>query len=95
MNIRFEEDPLSKNAQGISEIYHKVLLLMIFLQTKPSVKNTNIDYYDLFYTVIKNRDEKVILIDKNEDNKNDYITYEDFITPNHYIGRKNNNEILR
>ena len=34
-----EEDPFSRNAQGISKIYHEVLRLMKFLQTKPRVKN--------------------------------------------------------
>ena len=31
-------DPFAKNAQVISKIYHEVLLLMKFLQTKPQVK---------------------------------------------------------
>ena len=38
VNIRtfkFEKDPFSENAQGTSKIYHEVLLLMKFLQTKP------------------------------------------------------------
>ena len=39
---------------------------MKFLQTKPSVKNMNINYYDLFYTVIKNRDDKEIVNDEYE-----------------------------
>ena len=51
------QDPFAKNAQGISKIYHEVLLLMKFLQTKPEVKNMNIIYYDLYNTVIKTRDE--------------------------------------
>ena len=59
INIRFDEDPFAKNAQGISKIYLEVLLLMKFLQTQPQVKNMNINYYDLNYTVIKNRDEKL------------------------------------
>ena len=58
MNIRFDEDPFAENAQGISENYHEVFLLMKFLQTKPQVKNMNIKYYDLYYYVIKNRKEK-------------------------------------
>ena len=37
------QDPFAKNAQGISKIYHEVLLLMKFLQTKPQVKNMNIN----------------------------------------------------
>ena len=64
-NFQTQEDPFSKNAQGINKIYHKLLLLMKFLQTKPQVKNMNINYYDLYYTVIKTRD------DKNENNESD------------------------
>ena len=37
-NFKFEEDPLSKNSQGISKNYHEIILLMKFLQTKPQVK---------------------------------------------------------
>ena len=60
MSIRFDGDPFSKNAQGISKIYHEVLLLMIFLQTEPQVKNMNNNYLDLYYTVNKNRKEKIL-----------------------------------
>ena len=66
---------------------------MKFQQTKPQVENMNINHYDLYYTVIKNRDEKEVVNDN--DYENDYINFQDFITPNHYNGRKNNNEILR
>ena len=58
MNIRFDEDLFAKKVQGNNKIYHEVLNLMKFLQTKPQVKNLNINYYDLFYTVIKKRDDK-------------------------------------
>ena len=61
MNIRFDEDPTAKNVQKISKFYHEVLLLMKFLQTKPQVKNMNISYYDLYYTVFENRDEEEIV----------------------------------
>ena len=37
MNIRMNEDPFSKNFQGMSKLYHGVLLLKKFLQTKPQV----------------------------------------------------------
>ena len=47
MFIRFDEDPFAKNAQGISKIYHEVLKLIRFLQTRPQVKNMNINFYDL------------------------------------------------
>ena len=36
-------------------------MVMKFLQTKPQFKNMNINYYDLYYTVIKNRNEKKIV----------------------------------
>ena len=78
----------ARNAQGINKIYHEVILLMKILQTKtlkPQVKHMNIKYYDLFFTVIKNRDEKEITNNHYED---DYIIFKDFITPNQYIGIK-------
>ena len=53
MNIRMDEDLFAKNAQGIIKIYHEVLLLMKFLQTKPQIKDVNINYYVLYYTVIE------------------------------------------
>ena len=62
-------------------------MLMNFLQTKPEVKQMNIKYYDLYYTFIKSRDD-------NENNENDYINFNDFITPNHYIGIKPRETIL-
>ena len=68
------------------------MLLLNFLQTKPQVKNMNINYFDLYYTVIKNRDDKEIVDNQYE---NDYNNFNDFITPNHYIGIENDNQILR
>ena len=94
-NFQTQQDPFSKNTQGIHKIYHEVLLLMKFQQTKPKVKNMNINYYDLYYTVIKTRDEKRDIDNQYENDENDYINYEDFISPNHYIGIKKNNEIIR
>ena len=47
MNIRFDEDPFTKNAQGINKIYREVLKLMKILQTKPQVKNMKNISYDL------------------------------------------------
>ena len=38
-------------------------------------------HYDLYHTVIKSRDE----IDNSEDYS---ITFNDFLTPNHYVGIK-------
>ena len=54
-----QEDLFAKNARGITKIYHEVLLLMKFLQTKSQVKIMNIIYYDLYYTVIRIRDESM------------------------------------
>ena len=82
------QNPFAKNAQGISKIYHEVLLLMKFLQTKPQIKNMNINYYDLYYTVIKSRDENKNIDNQYEDGDNDYIDINDYITPDHYIGIK-------
>ena len=44
----------------------------------------NINFYDLFYTVIKNRNEKEIVINKNKANENDYINFNDIITPKYW-----------
>ena len=88
--FQFQEDPFAKKAQGISKIYHEVLLLMKLLQTKPQVKIMNTDYYNLYYTVIKTRDEK----ENVNNNEDDYLNFND-IVPNHYIGRKKDNVILR
>ena len=86
------QDPFAKNAQGISKIYHEVLLLMKFLQTKPQVKNMNTKYYDLYNTVIKVRDENRDIDIQNENDENDYFDINDFITPNHNVS---NASILR
>ena len=93
-NFQSQEDPFSKNAQGISKIYHEVLLLMKFLQTKPQIKNMNISYYDLYYTVINVRDENSDLDNQYEDDYNDYINFND-IVPNHHIGIKPRETILK
>ena len=94
-NYQSQQDPFSRNAQGISKIYHEVLLLMKFLQTKPEVKNMNIKYYDLYYTVIKTRDENKNKDNQYENDENDYIDINDYITPNHYIGIKPRETILK
>ena len=98
MNIRFDEDLFAKNVQGISKIYHEVLLLIKLLQTKPQVKNMKPNYYDLFYTVFKNR-KKIIEEEQKEfvDNQYeiDFISLNDVIIPNHHIGRKSDNELLK
>ena len=88
MNIRFDEDPFAKDAQGISKIYHELLKLMTFLQTKRQVKNRKINYYDLYYTVIKVRDENKDIDSQYENDENDYISLNDVIIPNHYVGIK-------
>ena len=89
------QDPFAKNAQGISKTYHEVLLLMKFLQTNSQIKNMNNNYYDFYYTVIKNRDENKDIDNQYENDENDYINYEDFINPNHYVGIKPRETILR
>ena len=55
----------------------------------------NIDYRNLYYTVIKNRDDKEILENKYESNENDYFVFNDSINPDHFIGRKNIDVKLR
>ena len=93
-NLQTQQDFFAKNAQGISKVYHEVLLLMKVLQTKPEVKNMNINYYDLYYTVTKVRDENMDIDNQYENDDNDYINFND-IVPNHYIGIKKNIDLLR
>ena len=82
-------DPFSKNAKGVSKIYQELLLLMEFLQTKPDVKNMNINYHYLYYTIIKTRDENKNIDNEYENDYHDYIDKNNFIiTPNNYIGIK-------
>ena len=56
-SFHFEENPFPNNDQGIGKIFNEVYLKKKLLKTKPRVKSMNIKYYDLFYPVIKNRDE--------------------------------------
>ena len=89
-NFQAQEDLFSKNGQCICETYHEVLILMKNLQAK-SQENMNINCYDFYHTVIKNRKQK----DNDEEQyENDYIIFNDFITADHYIRIKNDNVIL-
>ena len=87
-NFQTQEDPFSKNAQGFSKIYHDVLLLKKFLQTKPQVKNMNINYYDLYYTIIKTREKNNDIDNQYESDDNGYINFNDIIIPNHNKSRE-------
>ena len=69
----------------------KYLSLIIFLETKPQVKDMNNKCHDLYYTVIETRDDIEIV----NNNENDYIKFIDIIIPNQYVGIKKNNEILK
>ena len=91
--FHFEEDAFSKNAPGFSKIYHEVLLLKNFLQTKPQVKSMDNILYDIDYTVIENNVEKEIMNVEYENNENDYNIYNDYIITNHFVGRKNDNTL--
>ena len=83
-NINFQtndQDPFSRNAQGIHKIYHEVLLLINFLQRKSQFKNMNINYHDLYHTVIKTRDENKDIDYNYENDENDYIDMRYFMSP--------------
>ena len=91
------EDPFSRNAQDIPKIYHEVSLLMNFLQTKPKIRDINNNYYDLYYTVIKKRKEKDYEEEQKEivDDENVYNNFNDIVIPNHYVGVRPRETILR
>ena len=55
----------------------------------------NINYYDLFYTVSKNRKDKEIVNNENETIENGYNNFNDFITPHQYFGTKYDKVMLR
>ena len=93
--FQFEEDVLSKGAQGIAKNMHEVIRLLKFLENNSQINGMNINYNDLYYTVNKNRDEREIANDEYENNKNEYIHFDDLITPHHYIGRKKDDIILK
>ena len=95
INFQSQQDLFSRNAQGISKIYHEVLLLMNFSQTKSQVKNMNTNYYDLYYTVIETTDENKDVHIQYENDENDSINFNDIIAPNHYVGTKPRETILR
>ena len=61
---------------------------MKFLQTKPQVENMNNNYYDLYYTVIKTRDNNKDIDIQYENDYNDYNSLNDVILPNYYVGIK-------
>ena len=90
-NFQTQEDTFGKNSQGISKNFHEVLKLMKILQVKPQLKNMNSNYYDLYYTVIRIRDENRDI----DNNENDHINFNDIIAPNHYVGMKPRETILR
>ena len=46
----------------------------------------NINYFDLYYTVIKTRNENKDIDNQYENDENDYISLNDVIIPNHYVG---------
>ena len=77
-------DPFSKNAKGVGKIYHEVLLLMEFLQTKPDIKNMIINYTDLYYTIIKTKDENKNIDNQYENDYYDYIDINDFFSAINY-----------
>ena len=88
------DDPFSRNAQGISKIYHELLLLMKLLQTKREFKNMKIKNYDFKYTVIKVRGENKNIDNQYENDENDYINSNDIVL-NHYVGIEPRETILR
>ena len=46
-NFQTQQDPFARSAQGVKIIYHEILLLIKFLQTKPQNKNMITNFYDL------------------------------------------------
>ena len=72
-NFPTQQDPFARNAQDKSKIFHEILLSMKRLQTKPEIKNLNIKYHDLYYTVFKFRDQNKDIDNQYENDDNDCI----------------------
>ena len=68
---------------------------MKILQTQAQIKSMSVGFYDLCYTVLKNRDDKEIVTISYEIFENDCVNFDDFITPNHCVEKKNHNEIIK
>ena len=49
----------------------------------------------LYYTVIETRDQNKDIDNQNEDDDTGYIKFNDIITPNHYIGIKPREIIIK
>ena len=82
--FQFEGDPFSKSPESISKFYAEVFLLMNCLHNKPLIKSMNMNFFYLYYTVIKNRDGKMII----EDYEKDYVHSNSYITSKQNIGSK-------
>ena len=63
--FQFQDGPFSKNVQSIGENFSEVTIQLKILTEKLHVKKRNIKYYDLYYTVIKNKLEKQLEDDEN------------------------------
>ena len=88
--FQFEEDPFANKTEGISKICHEALLLLNFLQTKPQLKSMNINFFNLYFTNIKNRD------DREEQELDNYdILYDNKFMPIYDTGTKARETLLR
>ena len=86
--FQFKEDYFDENAQGSAKIMDEVfLLLMIYLQTTLQVKSLNLNFYGLFYTLIKKRGER------EEEKKYDNI-YDNVIDHTYHIAAIKNDVVL-
>ena len=55
----------------------------------------NFKYYGLYYTVIKNRDDKETVDEQYEDNQKDYFSFNDLITPKNKVSIQPREPTLR
>ena len=55
----------------------------------------NNNFFDLYNTVNKVRDENKDKDNQYENDENDYIDIKNFISPNHYVGIKTDNVMLK
>ena len=65
------------------------------LKNLEDIFDMKISFFDLYYTVIKVRGEYMDIDNQYENVDNGYISFNDFINPNLYIGIEKNIEILK
>ena len=55
----------------------------------------NVNYFDFYCTIFKNKDEKENVSDEREANENEYILFKDCIIPNRHVEIRSRESLLK